>query len=219
MLERHVPLDGARVVDVGCGFGALVRHMRSRGADAIGVECGAAALAAARAAEPAHADRYLEGVGQDLPIGDGEVDAVVFSYSLHHVPAQDMDAALAEAHRVLRPGGIVYVVEPVAAGPGHEVARLVDDETVVRALAQDALDRAAAVGLEPTVSSEYTNRRFYDGPDAYVSSLVGVDPERAGAVEAVRDELVARFLEHGSAVDGGWEFLQDNVLRVFRKPV
>jgi SAM-dependent methyltransferase len=66
--------------------------------------------------------------------------------SLHHVPMALMDQALSEIARVLRPGGWLYVSEPVYAGPLNELIRLFNDEGTVRAAAQAALDRAIACG-------------------------------------------------------------------------
>ena len=57
-----------------------------------------------------------------------------------------MDQALAELARVLRPGGWLYVSEPVYAGELNELIRLFNDEGEVRAAAQAALDRAVASG-------------------------------------------------------------------------
>ena len=62
-------------------------------------------IADAKAADPEHVDSYVDGVGQDLPVEDSSADVVVFSYSLHHVPAEHIADALVEAKRVLRPGG------------------------------------------------------------------------------------------------------------------
>lgn len=53
-----------------------------------------------------------------------------------------MAQALAEAARVLRPGGHLYVSEPVYAGPLNDVIGLFHDEREVRAAAQAALDEA-----------------------------------------------------------------------------
>jgi len=100
VLAGLVPLKGRRVVDVGCGAGELVRWLRAQGAQVVGVECGQVMIGLAHDADPGHHDDYLEGVGQDLPVADDSVDVVIFSYSLHHVPADEMLNALREAHRV-----------------------------------------------------------------------------------------------------------------------
>ena len=66
--------------------------------------------------------------------------------SLHHVPMPLLAQALGEAARVLRRGGHLYVSEPVYAGPLNELVRLFNDEGVVRAAAQAALDEALRIG-------------------------------------------------------------------------
>jgi SAM-dependent methyltransferase len=54
--------------------------------------------------------------------------------------------ALAEVARVLRPGGHLYVSEPVYGGPFNDVIRVFNDEGVVRAAAQAAVDEALRSG-------------------------------------------------------------------------
>src|SRR4051794_40809676 len=123
VLDEMLPAGDPVVVDVGCGDGALVRHLARRGARAIGVEIGTEPLARGRAHEPVGGERYLEGGAQALPLDDASADMVVFANSLHHVPAALLETALAEAARVLRPGGVVYVQEPLADGPYFELVR------------------------------------------------------------------------------------------------
>ena len=77
--------------------------------------------------------------------------------SLHHVPIPAMDTALAEVARVVRPGGWFYVSEPIYGGALNEIVRLYNDEGVVRAAAQSAIDRALAAGTHWEAAGE---RRF-----------------------------------------------------------
>jgi ubiquinone/menaquinone biosynthesis C-methylase UbiE len=95
VLDETLPAGAPVVVDVGCGDGALVRHLARRGARAIGVEPGAQPLARARASEPVGGERYEEGGADALPLEDASADVVVFANSLHHVPGELLDAALA----------------------------------------------------------------------------------------------------------------------------
>src|SRR6185437_12447590 len=95
-LERLVALAGRDVVDVGCGGGALVRALSSRGARMTGVEISESQLAAALRDDGGTGARYVVGVAQELPLPDESVDVVVFMRTLHHVPQDDMLAALAE---------------------------------------------------------------------------------------------------------------------------
>ncbi|MEZ5264865.1 MAG: class I SAM-dependent methyltransferase [Acidimicrobiales bacterium] len=217
VIAEHVALAGATVIDVGCGAGVLSRALRARGADVWGVECSAALLERARAADPDHADRYVEGVGQSLPFVSGFADAVVYSYALHHVPEDLMGAALDEAARVLRSEGILYVVEPEAAGPSFEVVRIVDDETGVRAAAQRALLGVAAHGFVPRATFAYTSELVHADLQSMIDRVLGGDGARAAALEAQREEFTRRFFAHGRPVPGGFAFSQANLVAVFER--
>lgn len=207
---------GMVVVDVGCGSGGFVRWLRRRGADSIGIECEADLRAEAIAADPDHAERYLEGVGQNLPLDDDMADAVTFMASLHHVPAVAMADALREAARVTAPGGLVYVSEPVAQGPGYEVGRLIDDEAEVRAQAHAVLTRATELGLNLIDSGRFLDQYVYPDAESFGSRMVGIDPDRAERYEAVKDQVVEAFHHHGRPTAHGWAFDQPKQYHLFR---
>ena len=217
MLARLVELNGLTVVDVGCGSGELVRWLRGQGADAVGIECGEVMMRLALEADPEHGDAYRHGVGQDLPLADAVADVVVMSYSLHHVPEDAMAGALREAHRVLRPAGTLYVVEPVAEGAGHEVVRLIDDETEVRAAAQRALAAAAEIGFDIEHDLRYTSRNVIASADAFAARVVGILPTRAARMAENREAFVETFERLALRIDGQYAFDQENIVKVFRK--
>jgi ubiquinone/menaquinone biosynthesis C-methylase UbiE len=97
-----------RVAVVGCGpKPAMLRDLLSRGVDAIGVEPVEGLLESARAhlGEP---NRAVLGAADALPFQDNELDVVLLESVLEHVEA--VDATLCEAFRVVKPGGVLYVV-------------------------------------------------------------------------------------------------------------
>ncbi|HET6623943.1 MAG TPA: methyltransferase domain-containing protein [Gaiellaceae bacterium] len=97
-----------RVLDLGCRSGALTRHFLE-GNEVVGLDVDRAALAKAEALgiEPVEAN-----VEQPLPFADGSFDAVVAGELLEHL--QLPEALLAEARRVLRPGGVLVGSVPNA---------------------------------------------------------------------------------------------------------
>jgi SAM-dependent methyltransferase len=103
---------GARVLDVGCGDGGVPIAFAEAGAQAFGIEPDAASLERARirAAEHGVEVELRSGFAESLPWPDGSFDLVVLDNVLEHVG--DRAGTLAEIHRVLRPGGLVYVVTP-----------------------------------------------------------------------------------------------------------
>ncbi len=194
VMRETLSLEGARVLDVGCGGGALVRFMVRQGARAIGLECGAAQLERARAAEPAGGERYVAGRGEALPFADGGFDVVIFFNSLHHVEVAYQATAIAEAARVLVPGGRLFVMEPLAEGRYFEIMKPVEDETEVRAAAYAALKAAVTEGAWRALQEQ-----VYDAPFKYASfaqwkaESIAISPARRAVIEDREAELETAF--------------------------
>jgi SAM-dependent methyltransferase len=147
LLEALVPLAGLRILELGCGAAALARALLQRHPDSqvIGLEVDTRQHAKNLTA-PQPGLEFIAGGAQAIPCPDASVDLVLMLKSLHHVPQDLLAQALAEAARVLRPNGQLYVSEPVYQGAFNDVIRLFNDEGVVRAAAQDALDAALRNG-------------------------------------------------------------------------
>jgi ubiquinone/menaquinone biosynthesis C-methylase UbiE len=103
--------SGGCVVDVGCGTGTLAIALATDGPDVVGVDVDAEVLALARAKPGADAVQWRKGLATALPLAGASADRVVMSLLLHHLDAGAKRAALAEAARVLRPGGRLHVAD------------------------------------------------------------------------------------------------------------
>jgi ubiquinone/menaquinone biosynthesis C-methylase UbiE len=97
---------GTTVIDAGCGAGRAVAELAGRGARAIGVDLDPAMLAAARSRFPEIDVRAADVT--DLPLGDGEAHGYRADKVFHML--SDPGAGLAEARRVLAPGGRIVLV-------------------------------------------------------------------------------------------------------------
>lgn len=107
LAERGLLTIGSRVLDVGCGYGGFIGIAATAGASVVGLDIGAleVEIAAARAQ-----GAIVRADAARLPIRSGSVDLVVLLHVLEHV--RDVASVVAEAARVVRAGGAVYVVAP-----------------------------------------------------------------------------------------------------------
>jgi ubiquinone/menaquinone biosynthesis C-methylase UbiE len=109
-----------RVLEIGCGTGTMFQYYGPDArVEAIEPEADFLELAIARAASSAGRIRAASGNGMELSFADQTFDAVVFGLVLCSVPS--VEKVIAEAHRVLKPGGVLRALEHVrseAAVPG-----------------------------------------------------------------------------------------------------
>ncbi|CAA9291023.1 MAG: hypothetical protein AVDCRST_MAG77-4725 [uncultured Chloroflexi bacterium] len=103
-------LSGGRILDVGCAIGFGTSELaRARGAyRAFGVEPHWTYVKQARASYPDLA--FIRGSAADLPIAGASINAVALLDVLEHLARPE--AAIAEARRVLRPGGALVISVP-----------------------------------------------------------------------------------------------------------
>jgi len=217
VLKEVLDLKGLQIADIGSGAGEMVRYMTRQGARVTGLECGDLQLEKARSF-PAEGDEvYLEGVGQQQPFADDSLDVVTFFNSLHHVPPEHMADALAEAKRVVKPGGTVYVGEPIASGRGFELNAPIDDETSVRSSAYDAIQNAATHGLKQVREIFYDTVYHYENFAAFKDKMIRIDPRRRAPFEAIEDDLRSAFERLGIADEEGIRFDQPMRVNVLQK--
>jgi SAM-dependent methyltransferase len=111
--------NGARILDVGCGFGGTVAHLNERlsGVELVGLNIDERQLDRARrsvSARPGNSVRFVLGDACELPFGDGAFDVVLAVECIFHFPSRRR--FFSEAHRVLRTGGTLALSDFVANG-------------------------------------------------------------------------------------------------------
>jgi ubiquinone/menaquinone biosynthesis C-methylase UbiE len=215
-VDALVPVAGLSLVDVGCGAGRLARDLVARGASVLAVEPDPVQAAKNRDAEPLANLAFVEARAEALPAETASADGVIFSRSLHHVPAPQMDAALREAARVLKPDGFLWIVEPAMEGTYFPVMKPFHDETTVRRQAQEALTRTALPLFGSPERYRWTVQPRFDCFEDMVSLVTGMTFNDIDRNDVETGE-VRRLFERGRLPEGGYRFEQPMYLDLFRR--
>ena len=208
----------ARVLEVGCGTGAVTRTLaRWRSVtEVVGIDPSPLFVSKARELGRGLRNMSFEVAdGRTLPFADQTFDVVVYHTTLCHIPGPER--TLVEALRVLRPGGWVaifdgdYATTTVAAGPSDPlqacadaaIAGLVHDRWLVRRLpmlvrsAGFEVVRVRSHGYVETSEASYMLTLINRGADFLVSSRrIGAESAAALKAEARRRVQSHEFFGH-----------------------
>ncbi|RFU84857.1 class I SAM-dependent methyltransferase [Streptomyces triticagri] len=196
-VERLLPQATGTVLDLACGTGIVTRRLARPGRTVLGVDRSPGMLALAAQRLPRH---VLLGDAGQLPLATASVDAVTLVWLLHLLP--DAAPVLAEAARVLRPGGVLITTVDKGAGYFTEPSDIAEaTEPLRRTHAHTVTDRTEHIlslgtqhGLTPAAEttfrgigqgrSPYTWRRAIEG---------GSIPWASAAPPDQREELCTRL--------------------------
>lgn len=202
IVKSLLPLSGARVLELGCGKAEKTRAIAQGGQ--------VASISALEVDEIQHAKNlqigdlpnvsFCLGGAEAIPAADASVDIVLMFKSLHHVPMDKMDQALAEIRRVLKPGGLAYLSEPVYAGEFNDILRLFHDEKSVREAAFAAIQRAVRDGTLALVSQTFFDTPgHFDDFEQFEDQVLKVTHTHHQLSPEVYEAVRAKFMRHMAA--------------------
>jgi len=225
---------GERVLDVACGTGAIARLAAERVGSAGGVsaiDVNAAMLGVARSLPSAGPIKWYETAAESVPLPDHSFDVVFCGLGLQFFA--DKSAALREMHRVLKPGGRVYISTPV---PNvffdlfdRAIARHISEEASVFVHAvfslHDSRDMEALLtgaGFSSVTTEE--DRKTVELPSArdfmwqyiYCTPLMGIVPQTGNAQTAALEQDVVAGWQPWATGDG-MRFEQSTLISSARK--
>jgi SAM-dependent methyltransferase len=197
--DRLLALDGKHILELGCGGAVITRDIASSGADR--------RITALEVDEIAHGKNvqitdlpnvtFALAGAQDIPLENETVDVVLMFKSLHHVPLDLMDQAMREISRVLKPGGVAYISEPVFAGAFNEILRLFHDESRVREAAFNTLKKAVGDGLFELVEETFFNSPMsFEGFADFENKVLKATHTRHDLDDRVYSLVKERFERH-----------------------
>ncbi|MFK7858162.1 MAG: class I SAM-dependent methyltransferase [Granulosicoccus sp.] len=199
-IDRFLNVSGQFLIDAGCGNMHLSRALAERGARVLAIDPDPVQAQKNRKADPIANVSYTQTGAEALPVEANVVDGVLFPYSLHHIPADLYPAVFEELHRILKPEGFVYAMEPVASGDLNEVMRLFHDECAVREAAQQALDQFGAMYFTQSDVITYRIPVQFRSWDEYAARYASKSYNTNYTEAQVRDDAVRdRFIKLGEA--------------------
>ncbi len=177
-----------KILDVGCGSGVLESRIREAlpRAEVWGVDLVRGMLDKGSATAGQHATNVtpIQGDSERLPFASGAFDVITCANSFHHYPHQDR--AVAEMHRVLRPGGRLLLID----GYRRPTVGLVSFMTLCVAGVEGAVHHASAKRFRELVSAagfRETVQKLHHGPapflltDAVARPSAGPEPHEKAA--------------------------------------
>jgi len=214
VLSRYLPMRGGeRILELGCGAGQTTRELAES-------HPGLAILATE--VDAIQHDKNLQikdlpnvtfqlGGAEAIALADSSVHYVILLKSLHHVPGALLTQSLGEIHRVLKPGGLAYISEPIADGPFN-------DEEVVRRNAFSALEQAVAAGMFELVEQIFFHEeRLYEGFAHFEEQVLGVTHSHFEIDAPLLVQIKAAFEQHLD--HRGWaEFSTPQRVDLLRRP-
>ena len=218
LIAERLPLANATVLELGCGKAQMTRRIAERFPTARIIATEVDQIQHTNNVETQH-DRieFKLGGAQAIDTPDNSIDVVFLFKSLHHVPSELMAQAMLEIARVLKPGGLAWISEPVYAGDFNNILRLFHDEKVVREQAFQAVSQAVTAGILELVEQIFchTESRFADFNE-FDQRIIQVTHTNHQLDAALYQTVKARFEVHIGA--DGARFENPARFDLLRKP-
>lgn len=218
--ESLLALDGKEILELGCGNADITRQIATGGRDR--------RITATEVDQVQHRQNlliddlpnvtFIEAGSQAIPAENNRYDLAFMFKSLHHVPTEMMAAAMSELSRVLKPGGMAYISEPVFDGNFNEMLRLFHDEEQVRKAAFEAIKVAVEERRFSLVKQVFFNLpiQFANFSD-FADKVINVSHTEHRLSEELLAQVKERFMENRQ--QDSFKFLQPIRVDLLQKPV
>jgi len=219
LLAELIDFHNANIVELGCGTAFVTRKLAEAWPTAN--------IIAAEVDETQHDKNLaitdlnnvtfqLAGM-QKIDAGDNSTDAVIMLKSLHHVPGHLLQKGFSEVHRILKPGGKLYISEPVFDGAFNDILRLFNDEESVRQSAFNATVEAVESGQFKLVQeTHFLSKSVFADFSAFEERIINVTHSEFIIDNALYQKIKSKF-EAYPATDGSKVFMNPTRVNLLEK--
>lgn len=220
LLPEFIDFNKSHIVELGCGTAFVTRQLAQAWPTAN--------IIAAEVDERQHQKNLeitdlpnvsfqLAGM-ENINADDGSVDGIIMLKSLHHVPGELLEKGFSEIYRILRPGGRVYISEPVFDGAFNEILRLFNNEEQVRQSAFDAIVKVVETGkLKLVEEVHFLNKSVFDDFEAFENRILNVTHSDFAVDEKLYLKIKDRFEQYPDT-DGQKVFMNPTRVDILEKP-
>ena len=220
IMAELLPLEGARVLELGCGRAWMTRYLAENHAVAhiVATEVDHIQHQKNMAISDLPNVSFVVGGAESIAEPDASIDVVLMLKSLHHVPVELMKTALTEISRVLKAGGVAYISEPVYRGDFNEILRLFNDEKIVREAAFEAIRDALESGiLESAADCFFESPGHYADWSEFEHNMLNVTHTDHAIDANLYAKIKAAFMQRMEA--DGAHFMRPSRVNLLRKPL
>ncbi len=219
IMSRTLPLADSHILELGCGRAWMTRQLAEQFSPKIIIATEVDRIQHEKnlLIDDLPGVSFVYGDAASIDQPDTSVDLVIMLKSLHHVPMELMDQAMLEISRVLRPGGLAYISEPVYNGSLNEIMRLFNDEKLVRQAAFEAVARVVEQGI-----LELKEQIFFNSPGHYRSfahfeqRMLNVTHTQHQINAELYQQIKQAFQQHMTS--DGAHFLKPSRVDLLRRP-
>jgi len=218
--EPLLSLDNKKILELGCGKADITRQIATQGPGRL--------ITATEVDQLQHQKNlliddlpnvsFLMAGSESISLDDELFDVVLMFKSFHHVPVELMAKALVEVKRVMKPGALLYISEPIFKGEFNEVLRLFHDEEKVRKAAFDTITQSVESNQFDLVEQIFFNAPVsFDSFEAFEQRIIQVTHTDHQLSPQLQQQVKNQFLK--TAGPDGAQFQVPIRVDLLQRPV
>lgn len=219
LLPELIDFNNANIVELGCGTAFVTRKLAEAWptANIIAAEVDETQHKKNLTITDLHNVTFQLAGMEKITVNDNSIDAVIMLKSLHHVPRHLLQKGFAEVHRILKPGGRIYISEPVFDGDFNEILRLFNDEEQVRQSAFDAIVQTVESGQFKLVSeTHFLSKSVFADFSAFEDRILNVTHSEFAIDDELYQKIKNKFQQYPD-IDGSKVFMNPTRVDLLEK--